>query len=351
MPVTIDPPVPDFTFNGHDYTNDDFENNLSGTLAMLVNDIAAAFIAADLVGTLNKTISGNVTLSGPESANISYIISGTLSGSAAVTFPGSFEGQAVVFNVTGGGFPITVGYATGTTVTVPSLGSALIIADGSNFYAADGIVRTNTGASVTGDLAVSGQATFSGDASFAMDAEVLGLLSVVDLNVTSLNGTTITATTLQSATGTFSGAVTIGTTLAVAGAVTLSDDLTVTGNLTATDAATFSVSSGTAMTLTGTAGSVTLRMLSPAGQAAYMQFDSSGGTRWLVGRNNGAESGSGAGSDLIIVRHDDGGIPAGTPVQIRRSDGGFFLHELPTSDPGESHRLWVDSNGFVRWSA
>jgi hypothetical protein len=66
--------------------------------------------------------------------------------------------------------------------------------------------------------------------------------------------------------------------------------------------------------------------------------------------------------DMAFAQNDDTGIISivdrgngievtsyGGPVYIR-GDGGIILHDLPTSDPGVTDQLWVDSSHYVRQS-
>jgi hypothetical protein len=60
---------------------------------------------------------------------------------------------------------------------------------------------------------------------------------------------------------------------------------------------------------------------SAAGNSAFTVFKRAGSTRWQIGRNNAAETGGNAGSQLIIERFNDSGAAIGNPVAIDRSTG------------------------------
>lgn len=123
------------------------------------------------------------------------------------------------------------------------------------------------------------------------------------------------------------------------------------------------VTAGTGVTVFGAAyGSLTLGnvVCSPVsgdgaavvdsvdGNSASMTFRRAGKSAWAVTRNNAAQSGSNAGSDLIITRYDDNGASIDNPLYITRSNGqttiatlsarqiGFFGAGVTTSRPAVS---------------
>jgi hypothetical protein len=133
MSITITPPVADITIGVTTYTNADWEANTPGTLSAVIGGLTGQVQALGATtGTLVKAISGSVTLTTMEAANINFIFTGALSGIAAITFPaGSYT--ATIVNNTTGGFALTIKYAAGTTATIPSGGTAQVVGDGTNF--------------------------------------------------------------------------------------------------------------------------------------------------------------------------------------------------------------------------
>jgi hypothetical protein len=103
------------------------DNNTWGGL--LNTDLA--LIDSAFGGTLAKSISGNTTLSSTEAQNTGYEFTGTLSGTATITWP-SFSGMAAIQNGTAGGFSITCGIS-GASVTVLCGETVAIWSDGTNF--------------------------------------------------------------------------------------------------------------------------------------------------------------------------------------------------------------------------
>ena len=58
-----------------------------------------------------------------------------------------------------------------------------------------------------------------------------------------------------------------------------------------------------------------------AGNVRYLEFSTSGSTRWRTTAHFNAETGSNAGSDYYVSRWSDAGVFLGTPLQIRRDNG------------------------------
>lgn len=92
-----------------------------------------ALIDSALGGTAGITISGNTTLTGTQVQNSGFEFAGSLSATAAITWP-SFSGMAVIQNGTTGGHSITCGISGGTSVSVLNGETAAIWSDGTNFY-------------------------------------------------------------------------------------------------------------------------------------------------------------------------------------------------------------------------
>lgn len=329
--------ISDIIINGTTYTDADWRANWEGTISSIANDIGTVIAAASLVGALTKAVpDAPVTLTAGEADNFLFLFTGALTATRAVTFPAGAT-VAFVVNQTTGGFAITVGYATGTTVTIPASGSAVVYADGVDFTLTDGIARNSSGAAVSGDLSATGNLSITGTSTLTGNTSLAGTLTVTGASTI----TSLTASGAASLNSTLyvGAAATLNSTLAVAGAATLSAALTVNGaaqinsTLTVTGATTIS---GSSLTVSSAAGDARYRLTSASGQPTWSEYQLSGVTQWLVGRN--------AGTDYVIARFDDVGSSLGTPITITRADGYILFNELPTSSAGlPSKAIWNDS--------
>jgi hypothetical protein len=90
-----------------------------------------SLIDSALGGNLSLSISGNTTLNPTQAQNGGYHFTGSLSGTATITFP-TFSGQAAIRNSTTGGFSIVCGIS-GATVTVANGETVAIWSDGTDF--------------------------------------------------------------------------------------------------------------------------------------------------------------------------------------------------------------------------
>src|SRR6187401_505562 len=109
MPITITPAVADIDIGSDVLTNSDWEQDTPTTLSLLVNFLAGTQVAlGTTTGSLVKAISGDTTLSSPESINLNFIFTGSLSGNANITFPAGARTVTIVNNTTGG-FALLVG--------------------------------------------------------------------------------------------------------------------------------------------------------------------------------------------------------------------------------------------------
>ena len=117
------------------------------------------------------------------------------------------------------------------------------------------------------------------------------------------------------------------------------------------------------MTLSGSGSSYRFRISSTAGNGKYVVFQSSGSTRWEMGSNSTAETGSLSGADFIIARYDDAGTFLDNPVYIDRTDGsmdvmdGFTIggssgpsNTHITGGAGSARTLYFQSNYSSRWA-
>lgn len=103
-------------------------------------------------------------------------------------------------------------------------------------------------------------------------------------------------------------------------------------NLSALDTTLFTVSglASAAMpigggTFTGAAGvsytNPSFSISGAAGNTRSLLLQTAGATRWAVGADVNAESGSNLGSNLRVIRYNDGGNPIDAPIIISRSTG------------------------------
>lgn len=330
--VTISPPVADITIGSQTWTNDDWENDTPGTISEIANTIAAQQALLETVGLQAKAISGDTTLTSDESANLTFIFTGTLTADAAITFAAGFQGLATITNQTSGGFSIICGLASGSTVTIPNGGSAHVYCDGTDFALADGIVRTSTGASVTGDFAVTGNASFGGTFSGAGAATLLSTLGVTGVFSASSDANVaggLYVTGISQLNGTVS-----------CNAISAAGQVSTAGLLQST---------GGSIKASSASGEARSYISSASGYSAWLEFDKAGSQRWLVGKNNTTEGGSNAGSDFDIVGFADDGITSlGVYVRVARADGSIFLlGNIPTSDPHVAGQIWSNSGALT----
>lgn len=103
------------------------DNNTWGNLL----NTNLALIDTALGGTLALSISGNTTLNSTQIQNTGYEFSGSLSGTATITWS-SFSGFAAIQNNTTGGHSIVCGIG-GATVTVQDGETVAVWSDGTNF--------------------------------------------------------------------------------------------------------------------------------------------------------------------------------------------------------------------------
>lgn len=82
----------------------------------------------------------------------------------------------------------------------------------------------------------------------------------------------------------------------------------------------------------------------PAGSGRSLYFCTGTTSRWELGANNSTESGSNAGSNLVLSRYDDTGSYIDAPWQIDRDDGQMRVLNLTlsSSDAGATYGPWID---------
>lgn len=337
---TITPTIADITVNATTWHHSDFEANPLGTFAEVANAVGTQLQAlGDTTGSIVKVISGDTTLSGPESVNLTFIFTGTLSAAAAITFPAG-ERMAVIVNNTDGGYGLTVGLATGDTVAIPVSGSAVVYCDGTDFVLADGIVRTATGASVTGTFDLSGAAAFAstlavaGAVTMSADATVDDTLTVG--GDTTLNG----ALTVQGITAIY-GATTIQDTLNVELNSAFLANLGVGGDLGVTgDIICSSDIVGATLAARHDTNSVIVYADSPDGTAATIAYRTASVQRWGMGK--------GTDNDFGLAWYDASGVYQSHIFIVDEATGNLRLFNLPTSSSGlDSGTVWNSSGTLM----
>lgn len=106
-------------------------------LTPLVESQAGAYISINTmaqalaVGSLNKTITGNVTLTAAEAANDIIAFNGTLTADATITFPIHKKTYIIVNNTTGG-FTLKLKVSGGSEIFLEAGRKTLIYNDGTN---------------------------------------------------------------------------------------------------------------------------------------------------------------------------------------------------------------------------
>jgi len=87
------------------------------------------------------------------------------------------------------------------------------------------------------------------------------------------------------------------------------------------------------LTLTGESAAAMVALNGAAGQFRYLSFRTGGSSRFDLGINTDAESGSNAGSSLVISRYSDAGVYIDQPFRIERATGETRLTRASTSGP------------------
>lgn len=79
----------------------------------------------------------------------------------------------------------------------------------------------------------------------------------------------------------------------------------------------------------GSAGTPVIALSAQAASPADMRFTTNGSRRWVISKNNGAESGSNAGSGFDINAYSDSNVFIDTPVSIPRAAGSAIAFNRP----------------------
>jgi hypothetical protein len=82
-----------------------------------------------------------------------------------------------------------------------------------------------------------------------------------------------------------------------------------------------SATGGTTILSEGTSGGAYVEVRSATSNEGATSYKTGSSARWLIGKSNGTESGSDAGSDFFINRYSDAGAYLSQPLTITRSNG------------------------------
>ena len=196
----------------------------SGTWGTTTNNNLGTLIEQAIAGVQSITMSNaDYTLSNyngtsDEARNAILVVGGTNSAIRKIVAPQSQSKAYTVANNTSGGYAITIGAPTGTSVTIPSGVTAQVYTDGANFYS------SQTGSA--GSFTVNGTLTAT------------GVTDTGPLTATTIGGTVITASSQFTGPGT--------------GLTGTAASLTVGNATTATSAAAITNSGGWSVTPSGT---------------------------------------------------------------------------------------------------
>jgi microcystin-dependent protein len=154
----------------------------SGVWGTTTNNNLGTLLEQAITGVQTITMSNaNYTLSSyngisDEARNAVLVVNGTNSAVRQIVCP-LVEKLYVISNQTSGGFAITIGGATGTTVTIPNAITAQVYCDGTNFFS------SQTGSA--GDFTINGILTATGN---AVVSGTLGVTGATTLTTGSISG-------------------------------------------------------------------------------------------------------------------------------------------------------------------
>lgn len=192
-----------------------------------------------------------------------------------------------------------------------------------------------------GNLTVSGTGSInggSGSAAFAIKetASAGTALSLTNRNSTQTWGIAVDAAAIDDKLLAFISG----------GTVVLSLNAT---NWNATLAGNLTVSGASGITTTATNGAG-LTHSTAAGSYRGLKLQTSSSDRWLIGANDAAESGSNAGSDLVVFSYSDAGTFLSSALKLVRSTGNLLLGTTTDSSNGKlqltSHTTSAGGIGF-----
>jgi len=181
--------------------------------------VSSQFFYTSLV---KAVVTGSYTLSSSEASNTIQTYTGTLTGNVTIVYPPVVNLYVIKNSVTAGGFTLTVGTGSGTSVIIPSGQQVTLACDGTNFFNAN----TSQAGSVTSVSLADGTVgapslSFASEATTGVYRAGAGQFNTAILGVarSTLSATGLTiAGSVAGTTGVFSGAVS-GTTGTFSGAV------------------------------------------------------------------------------------------------------------------------------------
>lgn len=160
---------------------------------------------------VKAVVTGSYTLTSSEATNTIQTYTGTLTGNVTVVYPPVVNLYVIKNSTTAGGFSLTVGTGTGTSVTIPSGQQVTLACDGINFFNAN---TSQAGAVTTLSLADgtvgSPSLNFGNEANTGVYRAGAGQFNTAILGVlrSTLSATGLTiAGSVAGTTGVFSGAV------------------------------------------------------------------------------------------------------------------------------------------------
>lgn len=219
----------------------------SGVWGITTNNNLGTLLEQAITGVQTITMSNSdytlTNLNGvsDEARNAVLVVNGTNSAIRKVVAPQNQPKTYIVSNQTAGGYAITIGAPTGSTVTIPNGVTAQVYTDGTNFYS------SQTGSA--GDFTVNGNFAATGSESLTGNLSVGGTLGVTGATTFS---TTPTAPTPSPGDNTTKLATTAYVTAAVTGATGS------LGTMSTQNANNVNITGGTVNGVTGTAAGLTV---------------------------------------------------------------------------------------------
>jgi hypothetical protein len=169
--------------------------------------VSSQFFYTSLVKAVTT---GSYTLSASEASNTIQTYTGTLTGNVTVVYPPVVNLYVIKNSVTAGGYTLTVGTGSGTSVVIPSGQQVTLACDGTNFFNAN---TTQAGAVTTLTLADGSvgapSLSFASEGTTGVYRAGAGQFNTAILGV--LRSTLSASGLTIAGTGTFTGGVTGGT--------------------------------------------------------------------------------------------------------------------------------------------
>lgn len=340
----------------------------------------AALIDSAITGIITVGVGGNTNVvltsiqgQPDQSRNVTFILTGALTGNIDVLWPQGLARNFRVINQTTGAFTLAAGAnngsgsAAGTTFTVPQDGNPYALAsDGTNVAAWLGGYLPLSGGTVNGNLAVTGTLTIGTNTGSELltinggagntrtiQYDSAGVARWVEgTNATAESGSNVgsdyviqrfsdagslidTPLTITRSTGimSLSQILTFPTASTSDNSTKGATTAFVVNEVTAYTAANYLPLTGGTITGNLTVGNglggTVFTIDGAAGQNRAEHFTSGGVLRWVIATNNTSESGSNAGSNLVIQAFSDAGSILSTPISITRANGVVTFSATP----------------------